>query len=66
MIEHLTRSRPLRWAYAAALGPLTGPLFLRALACHRERDWLGTTAYALAIPAGWFQLSVLAAATWTS
>jgi hypothetical protein len=58
------RRRLARWAFAAALGPLTGPLFLRSLACNREGDWLGAAAYAGAIPAVWMILAYLAKASW--
>lgn len=63
MIQRLTDSRRMRWGLAAALGPLTGPLALRALACHRAGDRLGAWGYALAIPAVWLQLTALAHAS---
>lgn len=69
MVERMPAFRRLwpvvgRWGLAAALGPLTGPLALRALACRRAGDDLGALAYAAAIPAVWVQLSILAAAPW--
>jgi hypothetical protein len=66
MVVSLNRSTVIRWALAASLGPLTGPLALRALACAREGDQLGAWAYAATIPAVWVHLSLVAAAPWLS
>jgi hypothetical protein len=61
----VTRSRLLRLALAAVMGPLTGPLALRAMACARKGErWLAA-GYVCAIPAVWFDLAMLAAAPWT-
>jgi hypothetical protein len=64
MAETFAASRPARWAFAAALGPLTGPLALQALACARAGDRLGAAAYLVSIPAVWVNLSTLALAPW--
>ena len=64
MVEIFAGSRPLRWAFALALGPLTGPLALQALAYARAGDRLGAAAYLASIPAVWLFLSVLAVAPW--
>jgi hypothetical protein len=64
MVETFTASRPLRWALAVALGPLTGPLALQALAYARAGDRMGAIAYLAAIPAVWVYLSILAVAPW--
>jgi hypothetical protein len=64
MVDTLAASRPLRWALAVALGPLTGPLALQALAHARAGDRLGAIAYLATIPSVWVSLTVLAAAPW--
>lgn len=65
MVERLLSARAARFALAAALGPLTGPLALQALAYARDGDRLGALAYAVAIPAVWLQLGTLAGIAWT-
>ena len=64
MVEPMTGHRLFRWAFASALGPLTGPLALEVLACHRRGDRLGAVAYACAIPAVWVELAIVAAHPW--
>lgn len=54
-----------RWVFAAALGPLTGPLALQSMAYARSGDRLGAIAYACAIPAVWVHLTTLAVLPWT-
>lgn len=65
MVERLATSRPLRWALAAALGPLTGPLALQALRHARAGDRVAAWAYMAAIPCVWLDLTLLAIAPWT-
>lgn len=64
MVEILVASRPVRWAFAVALGPLTGPLALQAVACARTGDRLGAVAYLATIPSVWLSLTVLATVPW--
>jgi hypothetical protein len=65
MVADLTRPRLARLVFAMAMGPVSGPLALRAMACARKGDRLGALAYACAVPVVWFDLAMLAAAQWT-
>lgn len=65
MVESMTTDRLARWTFAAALGPLTGPLALQALAYYRAGDRVAAFAYAACIPAVWLHLSTLAVLSWT-
>jgi hypothetical protein len=64
MVARLIDSRPVRWGFAVALGPLTGPLALRGIALYRRGDMMAAAGYACAIPSVWMILSALAVLPW--